>query len=786
MNRIFEKQGPKVIAFSSIQETEKDKAAMDAECKKVANLINGNAKKRMELLDKENHLGVELQGKYNEMEDLRRQEENRRQRLLKAKEELAAAELELENLPHYEPPKEEIERLKEEILNLQNSASQKRLEKSETDKYLCQKKSSLVQCMDRLREMDSKNTKCLRALRESGAERVVEAYKWVQDNSNLFNKQVYGPVLLEVNVSKQTHAAFLEGHVPYYIWKSFITQDSEDRDLLVKNLNSFDVPVLNYTGGDCSQREPFQISEDMRTLGIYSRLDEVFDAPTAVKQVLIGQFGLDHSYIGTRETDQNADRVQKLGIFDFWTPDNHYRWSKSRYGNHVSGVVEQVQRSRLLSYNIDAREIEKLRSHRMDLEESIETLEATSRRLQDEERRLSNEAANLRRQRDEINTAVLKEKEKRRDIMRTIELRKRKLESLAEEDDVDLVIAKLTDEARNCNIQRFRNAIKIKNLLLEAIGYRRSYAEKHMATLDFDAKIRELEAGLKQHEKLGLQASLQFETCKKETENCRQQLSECLRRAESIAPITPDLEKEFLEMPTTIEDLEAAIQDTTSQANSILFVNHNVLEQYENRERQIGSLATKLEEDKKEVNRCLTEVDALKGTWLPTLRNLVAQINETFSRNFKRWLLQEKYHWMSFALVLQECFLFTSKIPTGQLQVLSAHHQSGGERSVSTILYLVSLQDLANCPFRVVDEINQGMDPINERNMFQQLVRAASQPNTPQCFLLTPKLLPDLEYSEVCSILNVMNGPWIEKVSKVWGEGDRWGKIAGLMVENQD
>ena len=25
-----------------------------------------------------------------------------------------------------------------------------------------------------------------------------------------------------------------------------------------------------------------------------------------------------------------------------------------------------------------------------------------------------------------------------------------------------------------------------------------------------------------------------------------------------------------------------------------------------------------------------------------------------------------------------------------------------------------------------------GMDPINERKMFQQLVRAASQPNTPQ------------------------------------------------------
>jgi hypothetical protein len=54
-----------------------------------------------------------------------------------------------------------------------------------------------------------------------------------------------------------------------------------------------------------------------------------------------------------------------------------------------------------------------------------------------------------------------------------------------------------------------------------------------------------------------------------------------------------------------------------------------------------------------------------------------------------------------------------------------------------------------------------GMDPQNERKMFQQLVRAASQLNTPQCFLLTPKLLPNLEYTEACTILNVMNGPYI-------------------------
>lgn len=42
------------------------------------------------------------------MEDLRRQEESRQQRISKAKEDLAAAEVELASLPRNEDPKDEI------------------------------------------------------------------------------------------------------------------------------------------------------------------------------------------------------------------------------------------------------------------------------------------------------------------------------------------------------------------------------------------------------------------------------------------------------------------------------------------------------------------------------------------------------------------------------------------------------------------------------------------------------------------------------------------------------
>jgi chromosome segregation ATPase len=103
-------------------------------------------------------------------------------------------------------------------------------------------------------------------------------------------------------------------------------------------------------------------------------------------------------------------------------------------------------------------------------------------------------------------------------------------------------------------------------------------------------------------------------------------------------------------------------------------------------------------------------VNLVQAKWLPTLKLLVSKINDTFSNNFKEMavagevLLDEHgTNFDKYGILIKVKFR-----ETGELQVLSAHHQSGGERSVATILYLVSLQDLTHCPFRVVDEINQG------------------------------------------------------------------------------
>ena len=128
----------------------------------------------------------------------------------------------------------------------------------------------------------------------------------------------------------------------------------------------------------------------------------------------------------------------------------------------------------------------------------------------------------------------------------------------------------------------------------------------------------------------------------------------------------------------------------------------------------------------------------------------------------------------------------TADRDTEQPSLLDSHRQSGGERSVSTIFYLMALQSLARSPFRVVDEINQGMDPRNERLVHERLVEiACSESNdnttaattsgpgaasaegqddsqsTGQYFLITPKLLPGLTYHPRMTVHTIVSGEYV-------------------------
>lgn len=72
---------------------------------------------------------------------------------------------------------------------------------------------------------------------------------------------------------------------------------------------------------------------------------------------------------------------------------------------------------------------------------------------------------------------------------------------------------------------------------------------------------------------------------------------------------------------------------------------------------------------------------------------------------------------------------------------------------------------MTSVPFRCVDEINQGMDPKNERKIFQMLVDITCRRGQSQYFFVTPKLLPNLPHNKLMTVTVVHNGKYVNDPS---------------------
>lgn len=210
-----------------------------------------------------------------------------------------------------------------------------------------------------------------------------------------------------------------------------------------------------------------------------------------------------------------------------------------------------------------------------------------------------------------------------------------------------------------------------------------------------------------------------------------------------------------------------------------------MLEEFEARERKIQELKDKLSSSIQQTAKIQEGIDEIRGQWEPQLEAIVSRISDAFGDSFRRIGLAGQVglfkaedeaspndehgpsnfeHW-----AIQIQVKFRENEP---LSILTAHRQSGGERAVSTIFYLMALQSLSTSPFRVVDEINQGMDPRNERMVHGRLVDIACGTDDEQIderdsvgggggsqyFLITPKLLTGLSYKRGMKVLTIYSG----------------------------
>ncbi|KAF1945152.1 structural maintenance of chromosomes protein-like protein 5 [Clathrospora elynae] len=230
---------------------------------------------------------------------------------------------------------------------------------------------------------------------------------------------------------------------------------------------------------------------------------------------------------------------------------------------------------------------------------------------------------------------------------------------------------------------------------------------------------------------------------------------------------------EYRDLPS-LDALEQEVQAVGARLEMMADGNPGAIRAYEKREEEIGKTREKLERHTASLHDAKKKIAEIRERWEPELDALIRKISDAFAHNFEQigcagevevYKDEEDFDNWSIQISVR----FREGEP---LSVLNSHRQSGGERAVSTIFYLMALQDLAQSPFRVVDEINQGMDPRNERMVHERMVDIACQERTSQYFLVTPKLLTGLKFHPKMKVHVINSGEHIPDSKDVQGGWD--------------
>jgi len=608
-----------------------------------------------------------------------------------------------------------------------------------------------------------------------------QAYNAIKASKPRFRGQVLGPLALEVEVHNGHYARVLERHLPKtWLWYYFV-EYPEDMSLLRKMMEEMNVtPRIVIVEGD--RNAPLKRlngrSSSLAHFGVAASLDETFTCNPLIKQALDNHFYISSTFVmdekGKNDWSGLLDAHPRIETI--YTANQQIRNKQSKYDagsraqmtstfrasqflhmstSKSSGVDEELAKVRR-DLQQNQKEIEEVARRKMDIRPDTDRITLTRRALVEERNKLEqqvNHSANFLR----------KLKAKLKGKTAELEHLKKRPDPLSQKGDYvkAATVSLKSAMKKSAKLLSFSAAFS-KHIMLEL--------SNELAAKELSEHIKVLaDASDKKR-----QEREEYEKLVKELEarvtEFRQKVGDARTAAVNVTgdPVPDDLQKEFDARATlTLDDVDDALASKKARHDTIRIVDKSAEARYKRLLEALESSEDKVAGDREARDVLRNKVEQLKATWLPEVRRLVKKIDQNFSEAFKTVGIggevvfnESSDDFAKYSIDLRVRFR-----EEGQLITLDSAYHSGGESSTSTILYLMALQGVTVSPFRVVDEINQGMDSVNERQVFKLLCDAATAPDTPQCFLLTPKLLPDLPFSDDVTVLQIMNGVHIADVA---------------------
>jgi len=614
--------------------------------------------------------------------------------------------------------------------------------------------------------------------------------EWLEKNRDKFSGRVYEPMLMLIDVQDaEANAKFLEAVIHPRDLVAFAAENAEDTNALMKHLRALKgnsqnlrVNVIQVDSQiDLNLYQPRTVLSDEKKskYGFKGYLKDMLTCPDAIKGYLCKTYGLHNVPVFSNKAEAYFDELTK----DFrllFIGDTRHNVIISTYSGNASTSSNGISKKNWLQTSLDKTRLNEIsketRKKELEFENLKNQMNEIIGRHTEKKSELEDKRKECKSHQEKMNEKkVLKGRMLAREgqltaykkNMKPLDLEKERSKFDAKKLKVGLDSMKLAKEVKNIVIEMSHIRIKLDVLKLSVGPSNRKEEILKNKLDDLVNEVNDLEAKLGDEDgNLYAAKDVYF-----------RQLAKAQSEIEGPEPYKGSKPPKALVKQWRENDIDE-ISSNDAQVkiynyeNDLAGMNTNEDGQekekkYKDLKETIENLENELADSEQSEKDAQDKMEEIADRWVSKLEALIGRISEQFSNFFNHMgfageLKLDKgdedenglnKDFKNFGINVMVKFR-----ENGRLERLDPFKQSGGERSVSTALYMMALQALTKVPFRCVDEINQGMDERNERKVFDLLIETSVQKNSAQYFLLTPKLLPGLNYERGVKVHVVHNG----------------------------
>ncbi|KAI4680529.1 hypothetical protein J4E81_010210 [Alternaria sp. BMP 2799] len=639
---------------------------------------------------------------------------------------------------------------------------------------------------DRLNTQSGKQASLLmRISRETAA-----AWEWIQRNkaSLQLKGEVFGPPILECSVSEPKYAKAFESQLKKGDLIAITCTTNEDSKMLGKRLLSnkanggqgLSEVYLRTSLKPLSSYQPPMARAGLAQYGFEGYILDYVKGPDEVLAMLCEGCKLHQiAYAATPLSDDVHKFVEERSPIRSWVSGSDTYRVISRYNQSSTSVVPLRPAQSFVDQPGNTDELRAIIEEQKELVREGEELRENHKILKDEVSKLEGENEGLKQQKDAVQAeqdGLKKAFAEWEALPDKIASKQADLHSKTQENaETTARIKAIKTDARATLLHVANLTLEYAKVVTQMRAFHESLVEAEIRLIEVKSELRGL---IKENSAILDRQKAQEHKINERTNHERvlrakyRELQEATQSdIYSLSEEERQIVMEYKELPT-LEALELEVQSVNARLEMMAEGNPGAIRAYQKRAGDIEKTRENLEQYAASLEEIKENITEIRQQWEPQLDVLIQRISGAFAHNFEQigcagevQVNKDEDDFDNWSV--QISVRFRENEP---LSVLNSHRQSGGERAVSTIFYLMALQDLAQSPFRVVDEINQGMDPRNERMVHERMVDIACQENTSQYFLVTPKLLPGLKYHEKMKVHVINSGEHIPVAQGVQGE----------------